>query len=245
MSILPASDLTKDDSRLRSRAARFAAHLAVHTADEFDEPNEEQPQSPTKRLKGTCLSLEKPYLRLTSAPKPSSVRPLKILKDALRMVKEKYIADTDYSYICNQLKSIRQDLTVQSIFNKFTVHVYETHGRIALESGDLSEYNQCSSRLQDLKRQGLKLSEDEFDCYRILYCLLQENKLELVEVMRELAIKAIESSASLPDMIDKESGSLCAPSTAVRFALDVVRAVRSNNVTRFFLLYKNAPNLSW
>lgn len=33
---------------------------------------------------------------------------------------------------------------MQSISNRFAAHVYETHARIALESGDLPEYNQVS-----------------------------------------------------------------------------------------------------
>lgn len=79
------------------------------------------------------------------------------------------------------------DLTVQNIHNRFAAHVYETHGRIALESGDLEEYNQCQSRLQEMKRRGIQISSDEFNCYRLLHSLYRGNKLEVISTMRELA----------------------------------------------------------
>ena len=38
---------------------------------------------------------------------------------------------------------------MQTISNRFAAHVYETHARIALESGDLPEYNQVRTCLID------------------------------------------------------------------------------------------------
>lgn len=82
---------------------------------------------------GTCKSLEKSYLRITSAVDPSTVRPLQVLQQSLVFLIEKWKKESNYTYICDQLKSVRQDLTVQRIKNEFTVKVYETHGRIAIE----------------------------------------------------------------------------------------------------------------
>ncbi|KAH7428382.1 hypothetical protein KP509_10G090000 [Ceratopteris richardii] len=173
-------------------------------------------------VKGTCQEVEKRYLRLTSAPDPNTVRPEEVLRKALVMVQS---TQKNYLYKCEQLKSIRQDLTVQRIRNELTVQVYETHARMALEAGDLPEYNQCQSQLKGLYAEGIRGCNREFVAYGLLYIILHHGN------NRDLLFSMARLSAD-----DKKD-------VAIRHALAVRSAVAAGDYTRFFRLYKRAPNL--
>ena len=131
-------------------------------------------------VKGTCVKLEKEYLRLTAPPKAELVRPQGILEQHLQNLQKNWSErNRDYVWICSQLKAIRQDMTVQRIFNGFAIQVYETHGRIALEQGDLNEYNQCQTQLKELytkqddnDKDAMK-NQNEFIAFRLIYYVHQ------------------------------------------------------------------------
>ncbi|TVU19726.1 hypothetical protein EJB05_35895 [Eragrostis curvula] len=174
-------------------------------------------------VKGTCQDIEKRYLRLTSAPDPSTVRPEEVLEKALAMVET---SQRNYLYKCDQLKSIRQDLTVQRIQNEFTVKVYETHARLAMQAGDLPEFNQCQSQLKRLYAEGIRGCYFEFSAYNLLCVMLHSNnKRDLLSSMASLSKEAKQD-------------------VAVKHALAVHAAVLSGNYVLFFKLYKQAPNLN-
>ncbi|CAM9541276.1 unnamed protein product [Discosporangium mesarthrocarpum] len=176
-------------------------------------------------VKGYSQALEKSYFRLTSAPDPADVRPASVLLRSLRHVKQHWASNEDYEFACDQLKSIRQDLTVQGIEDQLTVDVYQTHGRIALEHGDMNEYMQCQSRLRELTLAGVEVAKDEFTAYRLLFSLYRQNFRQVNSTMASLTP-------------GEKTGE------AVRHALNVVSAYHSSNYHQFFRLYNDAPNMS-
>ncbi|KAL4902817.1 hypothetical protein BDW74DRAFT_157655 [Aspergillus multicolor] len=180
--------------------------------------------APTGPVVGRCQDLEKRYFRLTSAPNPDTVRPLPVLMKTLDLLKKKWKKDNNYTYICDQFKSLRQDLTVQHIRNEFTVSVYEIHARIALEKGDLGEYNQCQTQLRALYAQQLGGHPTEFKAYRILYFIHTRNWTAMNDALADLT------------PTDKRSA-------AVKHALDVRSALALGNYHRFFQLYLDTPNM--
>ncbi|KAJ1498065.1 hypothetical protein HMI56_005215, partial [Coelomomyces lativittatus] len=141
------STFDEEESKKKAREARFREQHETYHAHQRD--SQVAPHHLSKYIDvhrevvadfdaqnivvGTCQRLEKPYLRLTSAPNPANVRPLPVLHQAFDHLKGKWINDRNYTFMCDQLKSLRQDLMVQRIQTDFTVEVYETHARIALE----------------------------------------------------------------------------------------------------------------
>ncbi|KAI8911175.1 SAC3/GANP/Nin1/mts3/eIF-3 p25 family-domain-containing protein [Entophlyctis helioformis] len=163
---------------------------------------------------GTCTKLEKSYLRLTSAPDPSTVRPLHILRQTLEMLKGKWKDEHNYTYVCDQFKSLRQDLTVQRIKNEFTVQ------------GDLGEYNQCQAQLKQLyKIYNIAGNTDEFVAYRILYMLHTTNRRDIINTVAELT--------------PEEKRGEC-----VQHALAVRSSMTTSDYQSFFTLYQEAPKMS-
>ena len=127
----------KEVSRRHERAARFSSEQSPAQQRELTASRAHSPLSHDTHSEGFGLNnkLEKEYLRLTSAAKAEDVRPLSVLRESLELIKRKWIEEDNYAYVNEQLKSVRQDLTVQRLRNALTLDVYETHARIALENG--------------------------------------------------------------------------------------------------------------
>ena len=132
----------------------------------------------TEPIVGTSTTLEKPYLRLTERPVPSSVRPLSVLKKSLALMREKKRNGAPWKeYLAGQMQSIRQDIIIQAIADDFALDVYETNARWCLENDDIAEFKRCLLRIDEFYNHLDLTSEhqDEFSCYSLLYHLLPED----------------------------------------------------------------------
>jgi len=150
------------------------------------------------------------------------VRPEPVLREALAALIAK--PERNYWYDNDQLKAMRQDLTVQRIRTAFTCEVYECHARLALKSGDWGEFNQCHTVLSGLYKEGLPGCTTEFLAYRVLYSTFNgSSSVQMLAVLAQLSAEVLSDAA-------------------VAHALAVREATVSSNWVAFFKLYPKTPN---
>ncbi|KAJ9606932.1 hypothetical protein H2200_008943 [Cladophialophora chaetospira] len=221
-----STSVSKSNANLETRRRRFEEMRGECNSPRTQESSRGASPEPkaTGPIIGRSQKLEKNYFRLTSAPNPDDVRPLEVLRKTLELLKKKWRSEANYVYICDQFKSLRQDLTVQHIKNEFTTSVYEYHARIALEKGDLGEYNQCQTQLRALYKQNLGGHPVEFKAYRILYFIHTCNRTDMNDVLSDLT------------PADKKE-------PAIKHALEVRSALALGNYHKFFKLYLTVPDM--
>ena len=178
---------TKGKKKKKNKKNKFNQQAQNQFPNSFNSDDESNPapvsssrqrilqleEEDTRPIVGTSTNLEKQYLRLAGDQDidPSMLRPLPILKESLRFCLNKYSQNDDYEYISEQLRSIRQDLSVQHIEDTFNVEVYETHAKLALLNKDWGNFNQSMGQLEILYSHKLGTFENicEFWKYRIIY----------------------------------------------------------------------------
>jgi hypothetical protein len=161
--------------------------------DDYDDDNGEA-------IVGRNVSIDKPYLRITGRPDPDTVRPEGVLKKALPHFLEGYKKGAvPYDNLISQMKSIRQDLTVQHIRNAFTVEVYEENFKISLFENDIIQVKNCQANLWELYKEGLYRSKElrsKYISYHFVSLILEEKYKELEYMLTLLP----EGSIDNPDV---------------------------------------------
>ena len=182
-----SADVGYGSASAASRAARFGTSVVggSKAKKKIKWNNADRVQlAASGPITGTCTELEKGYLRLVPGmePEPAEVRPLLVLKEAFKHVVKRWKKEQKYKWFWAQLKSIRQDMSVQHIRDGFTAKVYEMHARVALEQKDTPEFTQCLGQLRDLYTDGIKGAMKEFFCYRLLYTVFTHSHDEYLSL---------------------------------------------------------------
>ena len=236
---------------LRDRGLRFGRAVSPVVTEE-EKARSQEIHELRMRVVGTCQDLEKPYLRLTTLPNPATIRPPDVLKRALAHVLERYESDGDYPHALEQFKSIRQDLTVQSIDDELAISVYESNARTSLSVADYGEYSQCQARLftlYELAKEGKAASrrrrrkenkalkehrelapivasanEGEFRAYRVLFQCMMNDTVALNSVLNEELAVPVQWQQPM-----------------VRTSLALVHSVQTKDYVSFYKALKTLP----
>jgi hypothetical protein len=215
-------------ARVSAREARFqVAQTSVASSGGVAYDDDDDDWQPNVIVQGRCQELEKSFLRLNGPPDPSKVRPEPVIKRALaRIVDMIARSEQPYHYHWSQLKALRQDLIVQHIQNETAAAVEEVFARVALEQGDMRNYQKCSTALRVLYDAGVKGSCAEFDAYRILANVCQDHCTadEVLKAMKQAMAHGVGGTEE------------------VRHALAVHRTLTLGNACGFWKLYIDAPH---
>lgn len=180
----------------------------------------------SEAIVGTCMTMEKIYIRLQSMPDPETVRPERVLIKWAERLKEKYETDeADWDWISDQFKAVRQDMIIQHHRNANFVQICETNGKLTLLENDWAEFYKVSSLLVDLyKDTGATSNLPEFLTYRIYYWMLYNKAVDLMKEMRQLS----------PELKKHPF---------ILHAWRVHNAIELSDFVSFFRLYDETPNL--
>ncbi len=211
------------DALKRSAGSNAFSGAIVFNADADFGPDFDLDSAPA--VQGLSQSLEKSYFRLNAPPNPDEVRPQAVLERAIEHVLAQCAAGKPYLWGSDQMKAIRQDCVVQHITNNFTVNMYESHARLALQHADISEFNQCLTQLLHLYAAGHDGNQCEFAAYRVLYAMYTQSDTAISRALQEMTPEQKESAA-------------------VQHACKVQLAESIGNYAGYIQLYATAPNLN-
>eukprot|EP01065_Artemidia_motanka_P046172 TRINITY_DN6938_c0_g1_i2.p1 TRINITY_DN6938_c0_g1~~TRINITY_DN6938_c0_g1_i2.p1 ORF type:complete len:454 (+),score=142.82 TRINITY_DN6938_c0_g1_i2:518-1879(+) len=197
-------------------------------------PRADFQEAACRAIVGRCEDLEKRYTRPAADREwdPAQVRGPDVLRKALVHVLQKGGSfdseEEELRYMNEQMKSIRQDLTVQHVMTPLTTEAYEAHARVCLRKGDMAEFTACQAKIKGFHLTPSMAPDREtvleFTAYRIMFCALVGAHAELEREIR-----------------DTPRADLRSP--VVKHAMEVVRAAVPPNAARLRKLSESAPHM--